>query len=194
MRGKVIGKVAKKWRGRRPAKHPLAYIDRRGRAMAAPSGKKVPKKKHIDLGGDRVSSEKLKERKALKKIFYVTKAGNITEKPSGLRNRSRRRKRKSVRRKARRKTTSRRRRKTRPMFKASRKCPTVRKRATRKGSVKRISKRAAVACLRNRKPGRPSKKDRALYRLAERKLGGKKRARKLVRRKKRRTTRSRRRR
>lgn len=60
------------------------------------------------------------------------------------------------------------------MRRKSRKCPTVRK------ARGRLSKRRAVACLRRRKAGRPSKADKKLYKKAIKALGGKRRAAKVV--------------
>lgn len=97
--GKKIGSIDKKWKAKLKnkkwrKKHPLLYIDKTGCAYAVPvsrhkGGKvkkgRVPKRKHVKLGGTKLSKDKLKLRKQLKKIFYITKAGSIMEAKSGLR-------------------------------------------------------------------------------------------------------------
>jgi len=104
--GKKIGSIDttwkkklknKKWR----RKHPLTYIDAQGHARAVPVSRqkggrvkkgKVAKRKHVKLGGTVVSKDLLKQRKQLKKIFYVTKSGSIMETKSGLGKKRRRKK------------------------------------------------------------------------------------------------------
>ena len=106
--GKKVGSISPAFKKklkqiRWSRKYPLRYIDKGGSARAAPGGKKVPKRRHIKLGGTKLTRVQLKARKALKKIFYITKAGTIMEAKSGLGRRRRRVKRKT-RRKSRRRS------------------------------------------------------------------------------------------
>ena len=106
--GKKVGSISPEFKKRLKQirwsrKYPLRYIDKVGSARAAPGGKKVPKRRHIKLGGTKLTRVQLKARKSLKKIFYITKAGTIMEAKSGLgrRRRVRRRSRRKSRRRSR---------------------------------------------------------------------------------------------
>ena len=107
--GKKVGSISTEFKKkfkqiRWSRKFPLRYIDKGGSARASPGGKKVPKRRHVRLGGTKLSSIQLKARKALKKIFYITRAGTIMEAKSGLGRRRRRVRRRASRRKSRRRS------------------------------------------------------------------------------------------
>ena len=88
-KGKKVGSISAKYRDKLKtawaSRYPLRYVDAQGRARAAPGGGKVPKSKHLDLGGDRLTKSQLDARRALRKIYYISRTGAIMETKSGLR-------------------------------------------------------------------------------------------------------------
>ena len=88
-KGKKVGAISKKYRDKLKtawaSKYPLRYLDKQGKARAAPGGGKVAKSKHLDLGGDRLTDAQLDARRDLRKIYYITRTGAIMETKSGLR-------------------------------------------------------------------------------------------------------------
>ena len=154
--GKKIGsidpKIKKKFQTKKfKKKHPLAYIDRKGEAFAVPvkrhkGGKvkkgRVPKRKHVKLGGTKVAQKYLKMRKDHKKIFYITKAGSIMMTKSGLKSKKRRKKAK--------RGAKRSRKKGKKLTKKQR-----RKKAGKKAWRTRVRKYGKSGCKRGRRKTKP---------------------------------------
>ncbi|MGD2066795.1 MAG: hypothetical protein PVI43_06475 [Candidatus Bathyarchaeota archaeon] len=152
--GKKIGsidpKMKRKFKTKKfKKKHPLAYVDSKGHAYAVPvkrhkGGKvkkgRVPKRKHVKLGGTKVDEKHLKARKALKKVIYVTKAGSIMLGKSGLKSKKRRKKaRKGAKRSRKGKLTKKQR----------------RKRAGKRAWKTRVRKYGKSGCKRGRRKTKP---------------------------------------